>query len=404
MPVKYRVLGLIWLMQLVNYLDRINISIAAPTMMKDLHISPSGFGFVLAAFTLGYAIIQIPGGALGDRLGSKKILIGSALAWAFFTGVTGLARSLGSLIAARVLFGVSEGTSNGPSFKLVGDYFTSKERAGANGLYLTSLALGPAFVAPIAAWLLGLVGWHGMFFLFVIPAVLMALLLYLALPKGDPAQMVHTEILNAQGKPSGWRDVMRLRTSWLLFFAYMAFNVAFWGYLGWMPSYLSITRHIDLKHLGVAASIPYFFGFLGMLVFGWLGSRVFYRQRARLVAVGYLAAGLGLYATFTAPTPAGSIAGLSAAAFFLYGGFGPVWGIALDLTPDASRGAFTGFVNCGGQIGGFFAPIVVGLIVSRTGSFTGGFLFMIAALVISAICFAVLQPILRKMPDAITTA
>jgi len=401
MQTKYRVLGLIWLMQLVNYLDRINISIAGPTMMKDLHISPSGFGFVLAAFTLGYAIMQIPGGALGDRLGSKQVLIGSALAWACFTGMTGFARSMASLIAARVLFGVSEGASNGPSFKLVGDYFTSEERAAANGLYLTALALGPAFVAPLAAWSLGLVGWHGMFFLFVIPALLVALLLYFALPKGDPADVVNTAILTPQGRPSGWRDVIRLKTSWLLFFAYMAFNVAFWGYLGWMPSYLSIARHIDLKHLGIAASIPYFFGFLGMLVFGWLGSGPLYRRRAWLVGIGYLAAGLGLFATYNAATPVGSIAGLSAAAFFLYGGFGPVWGIALDLTPDAARGAFSGFVNCGGQIGGFFAPIVVGLIVSHTGSFSGGFIFMIVALVIAAVCFGVLQPVLRKAPDRV---
>jgi sugar phosphate permease len=400
MDIKYRVLGLLWLMQLVNYLDRINISIAAPTMMKDLAITPGHFGFVLAAFALGYAIMQIPGGALGDKFGAKPVLIGSALAWAFFTGVTGLVGSLGTLIGARVLFGLSEGASNGPAFKLVGDYFTSRERASANGLYLTSLALGPACVAPLAAWMLGRVGWHGMFFLFVIPAVLMALLIALAMPRARPGNVVHTEIRNAAGQSAGWRDVMRLPTSWLLFFAYMAFNIAFWGFLGWMPSYLSIARHINLKDLGIAAAVPYVFGFLGMLVFGWLGSRPMYRHRALLVAAAYLLAGLGLYASYKAATPAGSVAGLSAAAFFLYGGFGPVWGIALDLTPDSARGAFSGFVNCGGQIGGFFAPIVVGLIVSHSGSFTGGFLFMIAALLIAAFCFTSLHPILRQVQPA----
>ncbi len=396
MNVKYRVLGLLWLMQLVNYLDRINISIAAPTMMKALSITPGHFGFVLAAFTLGYAIMQIPGGALADRFGSKRVLIGSALVWGVFTGLTGFASSLATLIAARVGFGLSEGASNGPAFKLVGDYFTSRERAGANGAYLTSLALGPACVAPMAAWMLGLVGWHGMFFLFVIPAVLMAALIAVAMPRANSGAVIRTEILTPAGKQAGWGDVMRLRSPWLLFFAYMAFNMAFWGYLGWMPSYLSLARHINLKELGVAASIPYVFGFFGMVVFGWLGSRPFYRHRALLVGAAYLLAGLGLYAAFQAATPYWSIAGLSMAAFFLYGGFGPVWGIALDLTPETARGAFSGFVNCGGQIGGIFAPIVVGLIVSHTGSFTGGFMFMIAALLVSALCFAALHPILRR--------
>jgi sugar phosphate permease len=224
----------------------------------------------------------------------------------------------------------------------------------------------------------------------------MAALIALAMPRANPQAVIRTEILNERGQQAGWRDVMRLRTSWLLFFAYMAFNMAFWGYLGWMPSYLSLARHIDLKHLGLAASIPYLFGFLGMLAFGWLGNRPLYRHRALLVGAAYVLAGIGLFAAFRAATPGGSIAGLSMAAFFLYGGFGPVWGIALDLTPETARGAFSGFVNCGGQIGGIFAPIVVGLIVSHTGAFTDGFVFMIAVLVISALCFTALHPILRR--------
>ncbi len=98
---------------------------------------------MLAAFTLGYAIMQIPGGWLADRFGARTLLIASPLAWSIFTGLTGLASSAASLISIRVLFGLGEGASNGPSFKLVGDWFTSEERSQANGLYLTSLALGP---------------------------------------------------------------------------------------------------------------------------------------------------------------------------------------------------------------------------------------------------------------------
>lgn len=389
---KWRVLFLIWLLQFVNYLDRINLSIAAPTMMHDLGIAPGLFGLVLAAFTLGYAIMQIPGGWLADRFGSRALLIASPLAWSFFTGLTGLAGSAAALIGVRVLFGLGEGASNGPSFKLVGDWFTSEERSRANGLYLTALALGPAFVAPIAVWLLGVAGWQGMFLWFTLPGIAMAGLIWLLVPSRPP---VPVSELGSAPTEGSLRDIVTLPTSWLLFFAYMAFNVAFWGYLGWMPSYLALSRHIDLKQLGFDASVPYLVGFLGMLVFGWLGSGMLYRHRALLVAVGYLLAACALYATFTAQTVAGSVMGLSAAAFFLYGGFGPVWAIVLDLTPASARGAFSGFVNCGGQIGGFFAPIVVGLLVSATGSFTGGFLFMIAGLLVAAICFLTLHPRLR---------
>jgi len=376
---KWRVLGLLWLLQFVNYLDRINLSIAGPSMMRDLHITPNRFGWVLAAFSLGYAVMQIPGGWLSDRFGSRALLIASPPAWSAFTGLTGMVGSLGALLGVRVLFGMGEGASNGASFKLVGDWFTSEERSKANGLYLTALA-------PVAAWLLLRTGWQGMFLWFTLPGLAMAGLIWLLVPSRPPA-VPPAGTVTPEVRGEGWREVAAHPSSWLLFFAYMAFNVAFWGYLGWMPSYLSLSRHIELSHLGFDASIPYLFGFVGMLVFGWLGSGPLYRHRAPLVAVGYLLAAGALYATFMAVTVTGCLAGLSVAAFFLYGGFGPVWAIVLDLTPANARGAFSGFINCGGQIGGFFAPVVVGYLIEATASFTGGFLFMMAGLVVAAACF-----------------
>jgi sugar phosphate permease len=147
---KYKVLLMIWMLQFVNYLDRVNLSIAAPTMMKELAIQPALFGFVLAAFSLGYAVAQIPGGALADRFGAKILLIASPILWSVFTGMTGFVASFIALAIVRVLFGLAEGLSNGASFKLIGDYFPSHERSAANGAYLSALALGPAFIAPVA--------------------------------------------------------------------------------------------------------------------------------------------------------------------------------------------------------------------------------------------------------------
>lgn len=400
---KYKVLLMVWLLQFVNYLDRINLSIAAPSMMKELSLTPNLFGFVLAAFTFGYAIAQIPGGYLADRFGAKRLLIVSPILWSAFTGLTGLAASLVALIVVRVMFGLAEGLSNGPSFKFIGDYFPAEQRSAANGAYLSALALGPAFVAPVAVWLLGRVGWQGMFFWFTIPGLLMALFIWLVIPKASPNQSrahanVEADFAAAAATGATSADsatnlgvVIQRPVSWLIFFAYMAFNVAFWGFLGWMPSYLSMARHIDLKSLGFAASVPYMAGTVGLIVFGLLGSKVFYRYRCLMVAVLYLLAGVSLYVTYNVSTSGQSIIGLSVAALCLYGGFGPVWSLVLDLTPQSARGAFSGFVNCGGQIGGFVAPIVVGYIVNKTASFTGGFLFMIGALVIGALCFIALQ-------------
>ncbi|WP_301786405.1 MFS transporter [Caballeronia sp. SEWSISQ10-4 2] len=122
------------------------------------------------------------------------------------------------------------------------------------------------------------------------------------------------------------------------------------------------------------------------------------RHRCLLIAAVYLCTAVCLYVTYNLETAQASIVGLSAAGFFLYGGFGPVWSVVLDLTPGNLRGVFSGFVNCGGQIGGFFAPIIGGWLVGATASFTGGFLFMIGALLVAALCFVALQVLKRNWP------
>lgn len=385
----------IWLMMVVAYLDRVNITVAGPTLMKALHIGPAGFGIVLAAFTLGYALMQIPGGYLADRLGARPLLLTALGAWSVFTALTAAAWSFVSLAAIRVLFGLGEGLENGAQFKLIGDNFDSRERSNANALFLTAIALGPALAAPAASWLIGDIGWRGLFLSFAVLGLVVAGLMAVFLPR-SAANVAAQPADGGSGAKLGWRDALETPLTWLAFAAYLFFNVAFWGFLGWMPTYLSTSRHITLAHLGIAASIPYVCGFIGMVVIGQLGARGLYRYRPAMVGASYLLSAVFLFFTFRAGGIAACIAGLSGAGFFLYGGFGPFWAITLDIVPEDLRGAFTGLVNFGGQVGGFLAPIVVGVIVQRTHSFTGGFLFMIAALALSAISLFLLQGVGRR--------
>jgi MFS family permease len=220
---KWTMLTLIWLMMFVAYLDRINISVAGPTIMKSLHMSPAVFGIVLSSFTFGYAILQIPGGYLADRFGARKILVVALIWWSLFTGMTGLAFSAGLLIIVRTLFGVGEGLENGAQFKLIGDFFTSSERSSANGLFLTAIALGPAFVAPVSTWLLARVGWHGLFLLFTIPGVIMAILIWKLIPTTPPGGVVHTEVRNKRGQPPNLRGVVGQPGILFIFFCNMLF-------------------------------------------------------------------------------------------------------------------------------------------------------------------------------------
>lgn len=390
MSLRYQLLALTWLLQFVNYLDRVSISVAGPTMMKALHLDAAQFGFLLAAFALGYALMQLPGGYLADRFGTKTLLVVAPVLFSIFTGMTGLATSMTVLILARFCFGLAEGSCNAAVYKAVADNFSHKDAAKAHSVWLSALAIGPAVVAPVVASLLMHGEWRDVFYVFAIPGVIVALLILFIIP-GKAIEAKERTRHDKASRAEQWRLFAGRKSTWLLFFGYMTFSVGYWGFLGWIPSYLANQRHIDLKSLGVAASVPYLFGFLGIVAFGWLGSGMLHRRRPMLVAVGYLCTGLALYLAYSADDIVACVIGLSAAAFLLYGCLSPYAGLVAQLAPEGARGVFAGVINTGGQIGGLLAPLGVGYLVKATGSYNDGFLFMISALVIGAGCFAALQ-------------
>jgi sugar phosphate permease len=386
------VLTLLWIEFFTAYLDRTNIAVAGPTLMKYLAIPPQLFGYVLAAFTAGYALMQIPGGMLADRFGVRRVLIAALLIWSLFTGLTAFATSVAALIAVRLCFGLGEGIESGAHFRALGDSFDSRERSTASGILHTSLALGPAIAAPIAALIIAAAGWQALFLWFMVPGLVAAVLVALFFPK------ITGSARPRDARPAGIGALTREPRLWSMFAAYMLFNVAFWGLAGWMPSYLASERHIELKSLGLAAAVPYVFGFAGLLILGWVARTVFYKHRTALVAGAYVLAGLSLFVAFRADSAGSSIAALSVAAFFLYGSFAPFWAITLDLVAAGSHGALSGFVNLGGQIGGFFAPIAVGALVGATHSYDAGFSLMGIALILGAGAVLTAQRALQAVP------
>lgn len=375
---RWLLLLVVWLSLLVAYFDRVNVSVAGPAMSRDLHLSPLAFGAVLSAFSLGYALMQIPAGALADRFGSRNVLTSALLLWSLFTGLTAAAWSATVLLVVRVLFGLGEGLENGAQFKAIADHFTSRERSFANGFFLTGVALGPAFVVPLAAWAVQAVGWRGLFVLCVIPGVAVAALVFASLPARAHAHVETTPLQRA-----GWSEALASAPTWLVAIAYFGFNVALWAMLGWLPTYLSDERGLHISALGGAASLPYFVGFVGLLAVGRAAMHVPSLARAPIVAACYALGAVGLYFAYVAPGLGNCVFWLSVAGFGMFGGFGPIWAIALDIAPAHARGAFSGFVNFTGQIAAIVSPVAVGAIVNVTHVFAGGFACMIGGLVLA---------------------
>lgn len=380
---RTQIIAAVWFFQVANYLDRVVVSFAGPSIMKSMSMSPASFGAVLSSFGVGYFLAQIPGGAIADRWGAKPLMVIGPLFWALFTGLTGLVAGLTGFVAVRLCFGISEGLSNACCYKVIGDNFDSQQRARAVSIWATAFAIAPAFAGPAVGVLLGLYGWRLVFAMMMAPALAAALINYLLIPNSRPSR--GDRRASGAGR-SEFRAILRSPSLVLIAFAYLAFNIAYWGYLGWMPSYLALAHHIDVKSIGLLGGIPYLFAIAGLLLAGWLSSSILYRYRGQLLVVAYVLAALSLVLAYNAVSVTMSIVGLSSAAFFLYGGFGPFGAILLDLAPENIRAVYSGIVNAAGQVGGAVAPVIIGMLVKATGTFAFGFALMICGLLVAAAC------------------
>jgi MFS transporter, ACS family, hexuronate transporter len=380
---KTRVIAALWYLLLVNYLDRVAMGFAGPAIMKSLSMSPADFGLILSSFGLGYLLAQIPGGVMADRWGSRIILIIGPVMWAVFTGATAFATTLVGFVTVRILFGLSEGLLIAAIFKTVGDSFDSKERPRALAICLSAGALGPLVAGPLVGSLLLAFNWQMVFFALAAPALLASLIAYWALPRREhkaPPPATKRYFLRMLSEPSFW----------LMGAAYLGYNIAFWGYLGWMPSYLAQAHHINLKSMGVLGGIPYTFGLVGLLLVGWLSGGLLRRYHSQMIVVSLVCAGIAELLAYRAESLPYTLAGLCGAAFFLYGCWGSLGAFIIDLAPPAQRATYAGGISAAGQIGGLVAPSIVGFLVNASGSFASGFGFMIAALGSAAACMLLL--------------
>lgn len=395
MSPRYQALVAVWLFQIVNYLDRASISFAGPTMMKSLGLDAQDFGVMLSAFAVGYLLAQIPGGMLTDRWGTKAIFVSAPLLWAACTGGIGLAAGVAGVIVARLSLGLAEGIGNAAIFKLIGDLFPSRDRARIAGLWATSFAVAPAFGGPLVAYLLIAFDWRVAFMVLAVPAIVVAALCAFVLPAKASAAAS-----TAPAAPrTPFSELVKQPSLWFLAFTYMFFNVGYWGYNGWMPSYLAAAHHIDLKSVGLVGGIPYVFGILGLLVLGWVAGTRLYAYRAQLWAASFIMAGAFLYGAFEAETVTFSLVGLSGAAFFLYGSLALFAGILIDYAPEDSRASFAALATTAGQLGGVIAPLVIGYLVKQSGGYGGGFAFMIICMVIAAVAALGLATIRPAAPS-----
>ncbi|MBK5002310.1 MFS transporter [Pseudomonas sp. S31] len=384
---RFFIMVLLFITVVINYLDRSNLSIAAPALTSDLGIDPIHVGLIFSAFGWTYAAMQIPGGWLVDRV-PPRILYTAALAlWSIATVLLGFAASFIALFALRMAVGALEAPAYPINSRVVTTWFPERERATAIGFYTSGQFVGLAFLTPVLAWLQHQYGWHMVFVATGAVGILWALVWYAVyreprdfkgvndgeielIREGGGLVDIQAEQAKVKARFS-WSDlgvVLSKRKLWGIYLGQFCLNSTLWFFLTWFPTYLVKYRGMDFIKSGLLASLPFLAAFVGVLCSGffsdWLirrGASVGFARKLPIIG-GLLISTAIIGANFVDST-AWVIAFL-ALAFFGNGLASITWSLVSTLAPARLLGLTGGVFNFIGNLSAIVTPIVIGFLAS----------------------------------------
>jgi sugar phosphate permease len=403
---------------LVNYFDRVNLSVSQEALHAAFGISTVTFGYLLSAYSWSYALLQLPSGLLLDRFGVRLVSRVSTILWSVASFGAAAATGIGSFFAARLLLGIGEAPTFPANAKAIGYWFPTEERSLATAIFDAAAKFSSAIGVPLIGILLVYFGWRWSFAAtgFLSLAYFALFYLFYRNPSEDTSlSTAEREFItrggaqpedrakSAKGAPLIY--LLRQRKVCGLALGFAAYNYSFYLLLTWLPSYLSTTHHVDLLHSALYTSVPWLFAtFTDLLVGGWLVDALIQRgwnsSRVRLtVLIGGTSLGLGVLGAANAQSPATalfwislSLGGLSAAA--------PVgWSIPSLIAPRESVGTLGGILNFCNQLAAIAAPILTGYIVQSTHSFAGAFVAATAFLLLGIAGYIFLLGRIEAIPD-----
>ncbi|MDR7868211.1 MAG: MFS transporter [Sporomusaceae bacterium] len=379
---KYLVFILLYVGWCISYIDRAAINIALASIGKEFSLNPSVMGMVLSVFFVGYALMQLPGGWLADRFGSKRIIVISLLVWSAFTAVTGLAWSLTALIVIRLLFGLGEGAFPCASLKGVAEHFPRSERPKMTAGLLSSNYVGSAIAPMIVAPLLIYLGWRHMFGVIGIAGVAFVLVYWFAV---RPAQAEEVQEKPGQTEKVGLRVLLKMPLMWQLVLAWFGLSLVNKGLDSWMPTYLLTVRHLDLKAIGLLTPLPFIAAGTSTAIGGWVMDRFFDGREKYMLMFSALLTAFFLYFMYTAETVYMVIGFQCLVYFFKSFVLAAAMSLPTKLLPGKVVGSASGMINVGGQSAGFISPVIIGFMISIfDGSYDAAFWFLIGAACLSA--------------------
>ncbi|MBB3956707.1 MFS transporter [Novosphingobium sediminicola] len=414
---RLTVLALISTATLINYLDRSVMGVAKPELVKELHITPEVMGLIFSAFSWTYALAQIPGGYVLDRLGTRLTYALSLGLWSAMTALHGLATGVAGLVSARLALGLAEAPCFPANSRVLSTWFPQNERAKATGVYTVGEYIGLGLLIPVLGWMLAHYGWRSLFFVVGALGIAFAFLFHRLYrePQDSDANQAEIDLIAAGGGFSGgtapiafsWTNVRRLVTTRQIAGASIGqfcSNSTLVFFLTWFPSYLAEERGMTFIKSGWLVSLPYIAAAAGVMLGGvfsdWLIRATGSPTIGRKVPI---IAGLLLCASMVSANYMDSnnaVIAVMSLAFFGQGLAGLGWTLLSDVAPKEMMGLTAGLFNFFTNLAGIITPLVVGFAVGATGSFYGALAYIGALGIIGTLAYLiVLGPVERVKID-----
>ncbi len=271
-------------MYFITFMDRVNISVAGPQLIKEFGFNSIQMGAIFGAFTLSYALFQVPGGWLGDRIGSRVILPIFVGWWSIWTSLTTLGTSYISFLLLRFGFGIGEAGAFPAAQAALSRWLRPEERGLSQGLLQSATRIGSAATPPLVAAIMSVAGWKMSFIICAVIGVIWAIgwwIIFRDRPENHPwANKEEVEfILNGKKEsqvtpPTPWKTILKSPRIWALCFRYTAFIYTTYIYFNWFPTYLMQARHFPLLKMGFFASLPFLAGAIANTLGGWISDKL----------------------------------------------------------------------------------------------------------------------------------
>jgi len=373
---------------LVNYFDRVNLSVAQAALQREWGVGDVAFGYLSSAYSWTYAAMQLPMGWLLDRLGVRAIGIGAALLWSVASFAAAAAPGLRSFLASRFLLGVAEAPTFPANAKAVAEWFPAEKRGLPTAMFDGAAKLGTCLGVPLLGLLLVRYGWR---WSFAVTGVLsFTYFVAFAIGYRDRGSAAPNKAESASAGGAGFGELLRRRKVWGLSLGFSGYGYSFYLFLTWLPSYLSHELHMDVLHSAVATAVPWGFATASDLIVGgwlvdWLIAQGHDATRVRkwIVCSG-MVMGLGVIGATQTTNPAVAVAWITFALTGLAASAPVGWQIPALIAPVGAEGRVGSLMNFANNLMAIVAPIVTGYLVAATHAFVWPF-----AVAAGMVCFGI---------------